>query len=139
MAALFADLPEAIANTERHRRAARISPWKILGYEFPDFPVPDGRDHGQVSLRADLSRRARQRYGADIGPVRRQLEKELDLISRLGFAGYFLIVADIVKFARERGHPGPGPGQRGQQRGLLCPGHHGRRSDRAANFSSSVS
>lgn len=46
---------------------------------------------------------AQQRYGSITSTIRQQLEKELDLIGRLGFAGYFLIVWDIVNFAREEG------------------------------------
>ena len=58
-----------------------------------------------------------------------QLEKELGLITVLGFTGYFLLVWDIVRFCKER-HPGPGPGQRGQLGSLLLPGNHGGRSHR---------
>ena len=46
---------------------------------------------------------AQQRYGSVVGEVRRQLERELALIAKLGFSGYFLIVWDLCSFARERG------------------------------------
>jgi len=101
MAALFADLPEAVANTER--LAGRLEfTLANLGYRFPDFAVPAG--HSQDSyLRAETYAGAGGRYGK-IGPdVRRQLERELALIGTLGFSGYFLIVADLCRFARDRG------------------------------------
>jgi error-prone DNA polymerase len=99
MAALFADLPEAILNTER--LAARLDfTLNDLGYEFPDFPVPEGTTMEQA-LAGQTFFGARERYGVIPDQVRAQLEKELDLITRLGFPGYFLIVADIVKFARD--------------------------------------
>jgi error-prone DNA polymerase len=101
MARLFADLPDAIANTERI--AARLEfTLSDLGYEFPHFPVPEGQSmDGQLRKLTYFG--AQQRYGSISGPVREQLEKELDLIGRRGFSGYFLIVWDIVTFAREEG------------------------------------
>jgi error-prone DNA polymerase len=101
MARLFADLPDAIANTERI--AARLEfTLSDLGYEFPHFHVPEGQSmDGQLRKLTYFG--AQQRYGSISGPVREQLEKELDLIGRLGFSGYFLIVWDIVNFAREEG------------------------------------
>ena len=101
MAALFADLPEAIINTER--LAGRLEfTLANLGYRFPDFDVPAG--HSQEShLREQTYEGARKRYGAIGDNVRRQLERELGLIGTLGFSGYFLIVADLCRFAREKG------------------------------------
>src|SRR5208282_1602705 len=46
---------------------------------------------------------AQQRYGSVVGEVRRQLDRELALIAKLGFSGYFLLVWDLCSFARERG------------------------------------
>jgi len=99
MAALFADLPEAIANTERLAQRLDFT-LKDLGYEFPTFPVREGETMDRV-LHESTFAGARGRFPEVNEKVRRQLEKELGLIQRLGFAGYFLIVADIVKFARE--------------------------------------
>jgi error-prone DNA polymerase len=101
MTRLFADLPEAIANTERIADRLEFT-LSDLGYEFPHFPVPEGQSmDGQLRKLTYFG--AQQRYGSISGPVREQLEKELDLIGRLGFSGYFLIVWDIVNFAREEG------------------------------------
>jgi error-prone DNA polymerase len=101
MEALFADLPEALLNTER--LAGRLEfTLNDLGYEFPRFPVPGGETMDS-HLRKLTYFGAQQRYGSITSPVRQQLEKELSLIGKLGFAGYFLIVWDIVNFAREEG------------------------------------
>ena len=101
MSALFADLPEALANTER--LAARLEfTLANLGYRFPDYHVPP--DESQDSfLRKMTYFGAQQRYGGINGEVRRQIERELALIAKLGFPGYFLIVWDLCAFARERG------------------------------------
>ena len=101
MAALFADLPEAVANTET--LAARIEfTLADLGYRFPDYHVPAGETQDSF-LRKMTFFGAQQRHGSVVGDVRRQLERELALITKLGFAGYFLIVWDLCTFARERG------------------------------------
>jgi error-prone DNA polymerase len=101
MARLFADLPESIVNTERIADRLEFT-LSDLGYEFPHFPVSEGQSmDGQLRKLTYFG--AQQRYGSISGPVREQLEKELDLIGRLGFSGYFLIVWDIVNFAREEG------------------------------------
>jgi error-prone DNA polymerase len=100
MAALFADLPEAIANTERIAERLEFT-LEDLGYKFPDFPVPAGTSMEQ-ELIGQTFRGARVRYGEKLSDrVKAQLDKELSLINRLGFAGYFLIVADISRYARE--------------------------------------
>jgi error-prone DNA polymerase len=101
MAELFADLPEAVANTERLAERLEFT-LANLGYRFPDHPVPAGESQDSF-LRKMTYFGAQQRYGSVAGEVRRQLERELALIARLGFSGYFLIVWDICSFARERG------------------------------------
>jgi error-prone DNA polymerase len=99
MARLFADLPEAIANT--FEISARLEfTLADLGYEFPRYPVPEG--HTQISfLRQLTDEGARLRYRPYHERARRQIERELALIEKLGLEGYFLIVWDIVRFCRE--------------------------------------
>jgi error-prone DNA polymerase len=99
MHAIFRDLPDAITNTERLADCLNFS-LENLGYEFPEFPVPDGHSMNSF-LRTIVLFGAQQRYEAVTKKVKRQLEEELALITRLGFAGYFLIVWDIVNFCRE--------------------------------------
>lgn len=101
MKRLFADLPEAIANTWELSQRLEFTLEK-LGYEFPKYPVPDGGTQIEF-LRAQTARGASERYGVPDERTRRQLEKELNLIERLDLAGYFLIVWDIVRFCREHG------------------------------------
>jgi error-prone DNA polymerase len=99
MRELFRDLPEAIESTSH--LAQRLSfPLENLGYEFPEYPVPVGHTMDSF-LRTIVWFGAQQRYAAISVKVKRQLEEELALISKLGFPGYFLIVWDIVNFCRE--------------------------------------
>jgi error-prone DNA polymerase len=103
MQALFADLPEAIANTVELSSRLEFT-FKDLGYEFPKYPVPAGE-----SMTSFLERRTwegfHERYGrasADLqNRARRQIERELKLIGKLALAGYFLIVWDLVRFCRD--------------------------------------
>jgi error-prone DNA polymerase len=99
MAALFADRPDAVANTERLAERLEFT-LSDLGYRFPDYPVPQGESMDSY-LRKIAFFGAQQRYGSVVGPVRAQMQRELALISKLGFSGYFLIVWDICNFARE--------------------------------------
>ena len=101
MAELFADLPEALANTERLAERLQFT-LDDFGYRFPEYEVP-GAQSQDTFLRQMAYFGARQRYGSVEGPVRRQLERELGLIIQLGFSGYFLVVWDICVFAREKG------------------------------------
>jgi len=99
MREIFRDLPEAIDNTIRLAERLAFS-LENLGYEFPEFPVPAGHSMDSF-LRTIVWFGAQQRYAAVSAKVKRQLEEELALISKLGFPGYFLIVWDIVNFCRE--------------------------------------
>ncbi|MCC7374629.1 MAG: error-prone DNA polymerase [Verrucomicrobiales bacterium] len=101
MRCLFADLPEALENTVRLADRLRFD-LKDLGYAFPQFSVGPGETMEGV-LEDWTYRGARERYQGSIPEsIRRLLQKELSLIQRLGFAGYFLIVADLVRFCREQ-------------------------------------
>ena len=99
MGKLFRDLPEAVANTVRLAERLQFS-LENLGYEFPNYPVPPGETMGSF-LHQQTFVGARQRYGELTSKVSAQLEHELAVIHKLGFAGYFLIVWDIVNFCRE--------------------------------------
>src|SRR5664280_2342079 len=99
MARLFADLPEAIANT-REISARLEFTLADLGYEFPRYPVPEGET--QMSLLRKLADEgARRRYHPYHERARKQIERELALIEKLHLPGYFLIVWDIVRFCKE--------------------------------------
>ena len=100
MEQLFADLPEAIANTQTLSSRLQFT-LKDLGYEFPKYPVPDGGTQMQF-----LRERAREgmisRYGSSNEKARLQIDRELALIEKLELPGYFLIVWDIVRFCQEK-------------------------------------
>jgi error-prone DNA polymerase len=100
MSEIFADLPEAIANTQE--LASRLAfTLKDLGYEFPSYPVPPGE-----TMMSFLRRRTEEglvrRYGRDNADARLQVERELALIEKLKLEGYFLIVWDIVRFCNKQ-------------------------------------
>ena len=99
MRAMFADLPEAIENASRLAERLTFS-LENIGYKFPEYPVPVGHTMDSF-LRTIVWFGAQQRYAAISPKVKRQIEEELALISKLGFPGYFLIVWDIINFCRE--------------------------------------
>jgi DNA polymerase III subunit alpha len=106
----LASFPDAVANN--HRVAERCAAWRLLprGPVFPAYECPDGR-RPREELRRLCDAGIRRRYGDE--PPRRcaeRLERELRLIGRMGFAEYFLVVWDIVRYARERGVPVAGRG-----------------------------
>ena len=100
---LFADLPEAIANTQEISSRLEFT-LNDLGYEFPRYPTPAGETMDSY-LREQAWIGFRTRYGRASQDMqtkaRRQIEKELALIEKLKLAGYFLIVWDLVRFCRE--------------------------------------
>jgi error-prone DNA polymerase len=99
MARLFADLPEAIANT-REISARLEFTLSDLGYQFPHYPVPWGETEiGFLRKRAEEG--ARIRFQPYHERAQRQIARELALIEKLKLAGYFLIVWDIVRFCRD--------------------------------------
>ncbi len=110
MAAAFAEWPQAIASTLEI--AERCSVELELGKQLiPSFPTPDASDERSY-LRARVEEGLRQRYG-DPPPAEAlaRMQMELDVIDRMGFNAYFLIVWDFVKYAKENGIAvGPGRG-----------------------------
>jgi DNA polymerase-3 subunit alpha len=109
MRALFAEVPEACGTT------LDIAEMCELKLEFgtlhlPPFEPPDGMSQEEY-LRRLTFEGATKRYGDVDGSVRQRLDHELEVIVEMGFAGYFLIVWDLIRFARENGiRVGPGRG-----------------------------
>ncbi len=119
MAALFADVPSALAQTVEIARRCNLA--LVLGQaRLPDFPTPggipieayfrqashDGLGRRLAALYPDAGRRDAERPH-----YVERLEFELDTIVKMGFPGYFLIVSDFIVWAKEHGCPvGPGRG-----------------------------
>jgi DNA polymerase-3 subunit alpha len=115
MREVFADLPEACDNTLVIARRCSFIPQPRQPI-LPVFPTADGVDEETALRRAAQAGLEQRLARAEIGeigatPYRERLEFELDTIVRMGFAGYFLIVSDIIQWAKRRGIPvGPGRG-----------------------------
>jgi len=121
MTALFADVPEALSNSVEIARRCSLA-LKLGEMRLPEYPVPAGtsavellRSQAAEGLEwrrhAGRTRPAAPGVAASADPYRARLASELDVICQMGFAGYFLIVADFIRWARENGVPvGPGRG-----------------------------
>ncbi|GFN22430.1 DNA polymerase III subunit alpha [Thermanaeromonas sp. C210] len=106
---LFGELPAALDNTVKI--AERCSFDFTLGrLHLPEYRPPGGQDTAAY-LRSLCFEGLERRYSPPSEEARRRLEYELDIIEKMGYPGYFLIVWDLVNFARRRGIPvGPGRG-----------------------------
>jgi len=115
MAHLFADLPEALENSVEIARRCTLE-LKLGESHLPEFPVPPGSttpDFLRAQARAGLAQRIRLFAASDSRreTYEQRLESELDTICKMGFEGYFLIVADFIRWSRDNGIPvGPGRG-----------------------------
>ncbi len=123
MRQLFDDLPEAVDNTLVIARRCAFHP-ELVDPILPAFPTREGRSESEelaAQARAGLEERlAGQVYAADMDQTERaarakdyrdRLDYELGVIEQMGFPGYFLIVADFIKWAKQQGIPvGPGRG-----------------------------
>ncbi len=110
MVKLFSHIPEALENTVKiaERCNVELSLGQIL---LPDYEVPDG--YSLESYLEEIANRGIEtRYGiAPSEEVKERLAYELSVIKEMGFAGYFLVVWDFVKFAKDNGiRVGPGRG-----------------------------
>ena len=110
MATLFADLPEALENTVEIARRCAFAAYKrkpILP-KFADDEVQELRRQANAGLQARL---AIIPHSVTPAEYQARLDFELDVIEKMGFPGYFLIVADFIKWAKDQGIPvGPGRG-----------------------------
>ncbi len=100
MAALFQGCPEALGNTLRIAGRCDFDLTKDLGYQFPDYPVPQG--FTPLTYLEDLCLQAAQRrYGGVTEKVKARLDEEFWLIEKHNLAGFFLIYYDIIQMARQ--------------------------------------
>ena len=120
MKAAFSYSPEAIRNTIEIAERCNLE-MKFGEYHFPKFEVPDKLDLkdflcnearlGLDNILARIKEKDPERYNKMESVYRDRLEEELDIINSMGFPGYFLIVSDFIRYAKDRGIPvGPGRG-----------------------------
>jgi DNA polymerase-3 subunit alpha len=116
MASLFADLPQALENASELAKRCNLE-LTFGKYYLPDFPTPDGESVEEFLKKASLKgveKRLNARgLAQDFTDVdyRERLELELKVINDMGFPGYFLIVADFIRWAKNNDIPvGPGRG-----------------------------
>ena len=111
MAELFADLPEAIANSVEIARRCSL-PLAHGGIFMPAFEVPDGTTAPQYLRRlAEEGLATRLAGTGDAARYQARLDEEIAVICNMGFEGYFLVVADFIRWARSQDIPvGPGRG-----------------------------
>ena len=109
MAALFPEHPEALANTVRIAERCQVE-FEFGKYHLPEFDVPAGYTSLEY-LQKLCDEGFAKRYPNDDGTVRKRLQYEIDMIAKMGFVDYFLIVSDFIGYAKSQGIPvGPGRG-----------------------------
>ncbi|MFI5289639.1 MAG: DNA polymerase III subunit alpha, partial [Polyangia bacterium] len=113
----FQDIPEALENTVKIAKRCNVE--LELGKTYlPTYKIPDGysldsyvRKVAEDGLNARLSEQHRKGFKLDPDQYRERLLRELDVICKMGFSGYFLIVWDFINYAKSKGIPvGPGRG-----------------------------
>ena len=100
MAALFADVPEALENTQRVAEACSLALSKE-GFHLPQFATPDGYSP-QTYLAYLCDEGMQRRYPSMTLELETRLKHELQVIHQMGFDTYFLIVWDLIRFAKSR-------------------------------------
>ncbi len=110
MRELFKELPEACDNTLLIAERAEVSFDMDANY-MPKFPCPPGEDETSWLIK-EVDKGLHYRYPDGIPEdVRRQADYELDIIIKMGFPGYFLVVADFINWSKDNGiRVGPGRG-----------------------------
>ena len=116
MRTLFADWPQALANTIAIAERCNLE-MKFGKPLLPAFPLPPQETSAEDFLRRQAWQGLTTRYGDISEALKQRFDYEMDVICRMGFAPYFLIVHDFIAFARSRGI-GVGPG-RGSVAGSL--------------------
>ncbi len=107
---LFSDIPVALENTMEV--AAKVSDYELDRTPImPDFPIPDNFKDADEYLRHISFEGAKERYETITDEIKERIEFELSVIKNMGYPGYFLIVHEVLKAAREMGvSVGPGRG-----------------------------
>jgi DNA polymerase-3 subunit alpha len=118
MERLFEAVPEALENTLAIAERCNVELDEDTSH-LPNFPLPDGYSTNSEYLRKLADEGVRQRFGEATEEIKNRLDFELSVIDRMDYGGYFLIVRDIVNFARAAGIP-VGPGRGSAAGSLLC-------------------
>ena len=118
MAELFAEFPQAIANTQRIAERCGFDLTRDLDYRFPETPVPEG-ETAESYLRMLCQQEAARRYTHFTPEIEERLEQELRLVEKHGLSGFFLIHREILQLAHQvaeeiHGRPSHGPPGRGR-------------------------
>ena len=109
MRALFDEYPDAVENTQRIADRCQFD-FTFGHYHLPRFLLPEGETDADAYLTKLCARGFAKRYG-DRPEVRKRLDYELNMIRRMGFVDYFLIVSDFIGYAKSQHIPvGPGRG-----------------------------
>ncbi len=118
MRALFADVPEACDNTLAIAERCTTVIEEGMGTYMPKCPVPDGETE-ESWFRHEVEVGLRRCYpGGITDEIRERADTEMEIIVSMGFAGYFLVVADFINWAKDHGiRVGPG---RGSGAGSIC-------------------
>ena len=98
MEKLFADYPEAIANTKKIADECNVE-LELGNWNFPKFEVPSGETHASY-LRKKVYEGVERRYGELNDEIKERIDRELGVIEFKGFPVYMLIVGDLIDFAR---------------------------------------
>ncbi len=110
MRALFPDRPDAADNTVEIAEKCNFD-FEFGHYHLPRFQLPEGESDSFAYLKKLCAAGFEKRYGLEREDAKKQLEYELDMIKRMGFVDYFLIVSDFIGYAKGKGIPvGPGRG-----------------------------
>ena len=109
MAELFPEYPEAVENTGKIAEMCNVE-FTFGKYHLPEFKLPEGYDSFSYFKKL-CDEGYHERYGEGSDALRKQLTYEQDMIEKMGFTDYFLIVSDFVRYAKSVGIPvGPGRG-----------------------------
>ena len=110
MRALFPEHPEAADNTAKIAEMCNYD-FEFGKYKLPRFKLPEGEADSFSYLKRLCFEGLSCRYPNDDGSVEKQLEYELEMIKKMGFVDYFLIVSDFIAYAKHKKIPvGPGRG-----------------------------
>jgi len=110
MYSLFKDVPEALENTVRIAEQCQVD-IPLGNYHLPKYPITNGQEDPNLHLRELSIKGLNQKYQNITPKIQARLDYELNVIKKMGFAGYFLITQDFVNYAKTNNIPvGPGRG-----------------------------